>query len=82
MRPIQQSLAVALAGAALGLAAPSALANSYTPPNNRAFHGVSETGNVDHYKSFVEQTGEHSAVSQSFFHWGVPLGTGALQRYR
>jgi hypothetical protein len=36
---------------------------------------------VDDYQSFVSQTRAHSAVSQSFFHWGVPLGTGALQRW-
>ena len=48
----------------------------------KIFHGVSETGHIQHYSSFVDQTGSHSAVSQSFFHWGVPLGTGALERYR
>ncbi|MEJ7876079.1 MAG: hypothetical protein WKF62_05405, partial [Solirubrobacterales bacterium] len=76
--------AVALLVAAAGVAgfAPAALGNSFVPPNGNSFHGVSETGKVDDYRSFVETTRTHSAVSQSFFHWGVPLGTGALQRYR
>lgn len=82
MRPSRSLLAFAVAASTLGLAVPSAFADSYKPPNNRTFHGVSETGDKADYKSFVDQTGEHSAVSQSFFHWGVPLGTGALQRYR
>jgi len=52
------------------------------PPNNKSFHGVSETGNPADYRAFADETRAHSAVSQSFFHWGVPLGTGALQRWR
>jgi hypothetical protein len=73
------SLAAALA---LAAAAPVATGNAYVPPKGKSFHGVSETGHVNDYRSFVDQTGTHSAVSLSFFHWGVPLGTGALERYR
>jgi hypothetical protein len=70
------------ASASLSIATPAASANSYVPPRGQIFHGVSETGHIEHYRSFVDQTGKHSAISQSFFHWGVPLGTGALERYR
>lgn len=78
-RPV---LALALATAALALGPAGAGAKSFTPPNGKSFHGVSETGNIDHFRAFVDETRTHSAVQQSFFHWGVPLGTGALQRYR
>ncbi len=77
--------AIALASvlAAVGLAtASSALGNSFVPPNGNSFHGVSDTGDTKDYKTFVDQTRTHSAITESFFHWGVPLGTGALQRYR
>jgi len=59
-----------------------ASAGGFTPPNGKSFHGVSETGDTADYRAFTDQTNAHSAVSQSFFHWGVPLGTGALQRWR
>jgi hypothetical protein len=73
-----------LAVAACALLALPAIASgrSYTPPDGKSFHGVSETGNSDDLRSFADQVGAHPAVSQSFFHWGVPLGTGALQRWR
>ena len=83
MKASSASRLVALSCAAAALVlAPPALGKSYVPPNGKSFHGVSETGNIDDYRSFVDQTGSHSAISQSFFHWGVPLGTGALERYR
>ena len=74
---------LAIAAASVLAALPAAgSARSYTPPNGKIFHGVSETGDTADYRSFADETGAHSAVSQSFFHWGVPLGTGALQRWR
>jgi len=74
---------LALAAGGLLLLAPAgAHAGTFTPPNGKIFHGVSETGDVADYRSFTRTTRAHSAVSQSFFHWGVPLGTGALQRWR
>jgi len=60
------------AAASLAIAVPAANAGSYVPPKGKSFHGVSETGHVEHFRSFVDQTGRHSAISQSFFHWGVP----------
>jgi hypothetical protein len=75
-------IALVCASASFAIAAPAALGNSFVPPKGKSFHGVSETGHVEHFRSFVDQTGQHSAISESFFHWGVPLGTGALERYR
>jgi hypothetical protein len=72
--PLACALLVLLPGAAPGAA--------FTPPDGKSFHGVSETGNTADYRAFADQTNAHSAISQSFFHWGVPLGTGALQRWR
>lgn len=82
MRLSPRLVALACATASLAFAAPAAHAGSYVPPRGQIFHGVSETGHVEHYRAFVDQTGVHSAISQSFIHWGVPLGTGALERYR
>lgn len=74
-------LVVAALAAGLALA-PSAGARSFTPPDDKIFHGTSDTGVSDDYRAFTDQTQEHSAVLQNFYHWGVPLGTGALQRWR
>lgn len=82
MGRLTTALVLAIAIGGLLTAVPAASAKSYTPPDGKIFHGVSETGHVADYHSFTEQTKEHSAISQSFFHWGVPLGTGALQRWR
>jgi hypothetical protein len=80
-RPVKLAMLICASGS-LALAVPAASGSSFVPPNKQIFHGVSETGHIEDYRSFVDQSGKHSAVSQSFFHWGVPLGTGALQRYR
>lgn len=61
--------------------APSADARALLPPKGEVFHGVSETGDTGDFHDFAAEIGSHPAVSQSFFHWGVPLGTGALQRW-
>ena len=73
---------IALAAGLLALLPAAASARSFTPPGTKIFHGVSETGDTADYRAFTDETNAHSAVSQSFFHWGVPLGTGALQRWR
>jgi hypothetical protein len=73
---------LALACAALVALPAGASARGFVPPNHKVFHGVSETGDPADYRSFADLTRGHSAISQSFFHWGVPLGTGALQRWR
>jgi hypothetical protein len=57
--------------------------NAFLPPDGRAFHGVSETiDGVHGVHVFARQVGAHPAVVQDFFHWGTPLGTGALHRWR
>ena len=75
-------LVTILAVGLLVLVPAGASGRSFTPPNGKSFHGVSETGDTGDFRAFTDQTNAHSAVSQSFFHWGVPLGTGALQRWR
>lgn len=76
------AVGLVLACALLAAAAPGAGARSFTPPGDGIFHGVSETGDTADFRSFADEVGAHPAVAQSFFHWGVPLGTGALQRWR
>ena len=75
------ALTLALACGALAALPAGAGARGFLPPDNKSFHGVSETGEVADYRSFTNETGAHSAVSQSFIHWGVPLTTGALHRW-
>ena len=53
----------------------------YTPPKSKLWHGVSDTGKVRHFKRFNRQVRAHTALNQVFFHWGVPLTTGALDRW-
>jgi hypothetical protein len=66
---------------ALGLAA-TAAAKTYAPPKKRAYHGVSDTGEVKDFHTFSRQVDAHPAVLQEFFHWGVPLrSSGAFHRW-
>ena len=46
------------------------------------WHGVSDTGSGRDYRRFNRQVGAHTPLLQSFFHWGVPLSTGALDRWK
>jgi hypothetical protein len=66
---------------ALGVAAAPAAAKPYAPKDGRAYHGVSDTGDEDDLRRFSRQVGAHQAVLQDFFHWRVPLTTGALYRW-
>jgi hypothetical protein len=59
----------------------SAVARAYAPHDGRAYHGVSDTGSVADFKTFTQQVGAHPALLQDFFHWRVPLTTGALYRW-
>ena len=72
-------LTVACAG--LAALAPGAGAKTYAPRDGVAYHGVSDTGHVADFERFSEQVGAHPAVLQDFFHWRVPLTTGALHRW-
>src|SRR5687767_8177775 len=79
--PTRATLAGVIAVIA-GLLAPAAVgADAYAPRHGRAFHGVSDTGKVPDFREFADQTGAHPALLQDFFHWRVPLTTGALYRW-
>ncbi len=55
----------------------------FRPPPGKAFHGVSDTfRGLPDVRHFQRQVGSHPAVLNDFFHWGTPLTTGALQRWR
>ena len=58
-----------------------ALADEYAPKGGHAFHGVSDTGYASDLFEFSDQVEAHQAVLQDFFHWRVPLTTGALYRW-
>jgi hypothetical protein len=79
----RRRLSAALVAAATVLAAApaGAQANAYAPPHHRVFHGVSDTGNADDFRTFRAQVGAHPAVLEDFYHWNTPLTTGALQRW-
>ena len=47
----------------------------------KIWHGVSDTGDVRDYRRFNDQVRAHTPLLQVFFHWGVPLTTGALDRW-
>ena len=66
---------IVLAGAA------SATGKAYAPRDGLAYHGVSDTGDPDDLFAFTDQVGAHPAVLQAFYHWRVPLTTGALYRW-
>jgi hypothetical protein len=72
---------------ALGLliaisAAPAGAKPPFGPPSNKIWHGVSDTGHVKDFRRFNEQVREHTALDEVFFHWDVPLTTGALDRWK
>ncbi len=55
----------------------------FRPPSGKSFHGVSDTfEGLPAVRHFQRQIGSHPAVLNDFFHWGTPLTTGALQRWR
>jgi hypothetical protein len=66
----------------LGLCADSAFANSYRPRAGTTLHGVSDTGFVHDFNRYGKQVKAHPALLEDFFHWGVPLSTGALDRWQ
>ena len=79
---LQSKAAIGLLACAVALAAAStASGDAYAPRDGRAFHGVSDTGQIADFRTFTDQAGAHPAVLQDFFHWRVPLTTGALYRW-
>ncbi len=73
--------ATSLACAVVLSATGSAGAATYAPKGKAIFHGVSDTGDVADYRAFNRQVRAHTPLLQNFFHWGVPLTTGALDRW-
>lgn len=64
--------AVWLAAIAVVLATPAAAsAKAFTPPAQKSFFGVSDTGVVDGYKKFRGEVNSHPAVLQTFHTWGT-----------
>ena len=78
-RPTLVAACALLATVALGIG--SASGARYTPPGKKIWHGVSDTGRVADYRRFNKQVRAHTALNQVFFHWGVPLTTGAFDRW-
>jgi len=73
--------AVLLAFAAAPAADALPRGKAYAPPNGKAYHGVSDTGNLEDFFTFADQVGAHPALLQEFFHWDVPLTSGAFARW-
>lgn len=63
------------------LGAGTASGKRYTPPAGKMWHGTSDTGDAADFRAFNRQVGAHTPLLQDFFHWGVPLSTGALDRW-
>ena len=83
-RKAQRGAGIALACAlafTLFAGAGSAPGARHTPPGKKIWHGVSDTGEVRDYRRFNRQVKAHTPLLQEFFHWGVPLTTGAFQRW-
>jgi len=56
--------------------------DAFVPPHHRIFHGVTDTGSVRDFQVFNRRVGAHSALLESFGHWGGKhLGAG-LHRWR
>ena len=75
------AIALLACASALAAATSGALADEYAPKGGHAFHGVSDTGYASDLFEFSDQVQAHQAVLQDFFHWRVPLTTGALYRW-
>ena len=69
-RAPRAALCAAAVVACLALAAPAG-AVPYQPGKGKAFHGISDTGDVAAFYNFAQQTGAHPAVMQTFHTWGT-----------
>jgi hypothetical protein len=78
--PAKAGMLLLAAVIVLGCAS-SAAGNAYAPRDGLAYHGVSDTGDPDDLFAFADQVDAHPAVLQAFYHWRVPLTTGALYRW-
>ncbi len=75
------ALAAALALVSAATSEPAGARSTFTPPKNKIWHGVSDTGRIGDFRHFNRQVRDHTALNEVFFHWGVPLTTGALDRW-
>ena len=75
------AVAACALAATLAVGLGSASGARHTPPGKKIWHGVSDTGHVRDYRRFNKQVKAHTPLLQDFFHWGVPLTTGAFQRW-
>jgi hypothetical protein len=74
-------LAVAATAFALLFAAPAGAAMSLVPPKPDVFLGVSDRGATEGFNSFVELTGKHPALMETFLGWGNSVNK-AFERWR
>jgi hypothetical protein len=70
MRAPRTAVCAFAALACLVWAAP-APASPFAPGKGRAFHGISDTGEVPAFYNFAQQVGAHPAVMQTFHTWGT-----------
>ncbi len=61
----------AVAIAAGELATEGASASTFAPRKGKAFHGVSDTGNIVQYRKFQKDVHSHPAVLEAFHYWGL-----------
>jgi hypothetical protein len=78
---VNLGLALLAVGAALAAAPAASDGAAYAPKNGGAYHGVSDTGQISDFMDFSNEVDAHPALLQDFFHWRVPVTTGALYRW-
>src|SRR5947208_561134 len=66
---------------ALLISAPAASALSLVPPKPDVFLGVSDRGATEGFNRFVELTGKHPALMETFLGWGNSVNK-AYERWR
>lgn len=74
-------LALLAAGLVLALAAPASAAMSLVPPKPDVLLGATDRGSTEEFDSFVELTGKHPALMETFFGWGNSPNK-AFERWR
>ena len=80
-RKVRWGFAVPAACALALLPASGSAARPHVPPGTQIWHGVSDTGEAADYRAFNRQVEAHTPLLETFYHWGVPLTTGALDRW-
>ena len=75
-------MAAALSLCAVTATAGDAAARAFKPPHHKTFHGVSDTTVNHDFHVFARRVGAHPALLEDFYHWDVPLTTGARSRWR